>query len=149
MVILGGLNEGVWPRPQEAGPWLSRPMREALGLPAPEQFTGRSAHDFAQALGAGSVYLTRALKVEGVPTVPSRWLQRLLALVEAAKLEQRIATELPFVEWARLRDHAPTYAPAQSAPPLPAGRRTAAGLKRDAHREVDRQSLRDLRALHS
>jgi double-strand break repair protein AddB len=119
VVILGGLNEGIWPRPQEAGPWLSRPMREALGLPAPEQFTGRSAHDFAQALGAGSVYLTRALKVEGVPTVPSRWLQRLLALVEAAKLEQRIATELPFVEWARLRDHAPTYAPAQPPRPCP------------------------------
>ncbi len=32
LVILGSLNEGVWPRHQEAGPWLSRPMREALGL---------------------------------------------------------------------------------------------------------------------
>ena len=119
VVILGSLNEGVWPRPQEAGPWLSRPMREALGLPAPEQFTGRSAHDFGQCLGAGSVYLTRALKVEGVPTVPSRWLQRLLALVEAAKLERRIVPELPFVEWARLRDHAPTFAPAQPPRPCP------------------------------
>jgi ATP-dependent helicase/nuclease subunit B len=119
VVILGSLNEGVWPRPQEAGPWLSRPMREALGLPAPEQFTGRSAHDFAQCLGAESVYLTRALKVEGVPTVPSRWLQRLLALVEAAKLEQRIAPELPFVEWARERDRAPTFAPALAPRPCP------------------------------
>ena len=119
VVILGSLNEGVWPRPQEAGPWLSRPMREALGLPAPEQITGRSAHDFAQALGAPSVYLTRALKVDGVPTVPSRWLQRLLALVEAAKLTARIAPELPFVEWARERDHAPTFAPAQPPRPCP------------------------------
>jgi ATP-dependent helicase/nuclease subunit B len=119
VVILGSLNEGVWPRPQEAGPWLSRPMRKALGLPAPEQFTGRSAHDFAQCLGAGSVYLTRALKVEGVPTVPSRWLQRLLALIEAAKLEQRIAPELPFAEWARERDHAPIFAPAQPPRPCP------------------------------
>ena len=32
LVILGSLNEGVWPRHQEAGPWLSRPMREKLGL---------------------------------------------------------------------------------------------------------------------
>src|SRR4029078_5749110 len=88
---LDSLNEAVWPRPQESGPWLSRPMREALGLSAPEQLTGRSAHDFAQGLGAERVYLTRALKVDGVPTVPSRWLQRLLALVEAAGLEQRIA----------------------------------------------------------
>ena len=29
VVILGSLNEGVWPRPQEASPWLSRLMRDA------------------------------------------------------------------------------------------------------------------------
>jgi double-strand break repair protein AddB len=119
VVILGSLNEGVWPRAQEAGPWLSRPMREALGLPAPEAITGRSAHDFAQLLGARSVYLTRALKVEGVPTVPSRWLQRLLALVDAAGLSPRIAPELPFVEWARERDHAPRFTPAEPPRPCP------------------------------
>ncbi len=119
VVILGSLNEGVWPRPQESGPWLSRPMREALGLPAPEQLTGRSAHDFAQALGAETVYLTRALKVEGVPTVASRWLQRLLALVEAAELGQRIAPDQPFVEWARERDRAPDFKPVSAPRPCP------------------------------
>src|SRR6185312_13741753 len=62
-------------------------------------------------------YLTRALKVDGVPTVPSRWLQRLEALVRAAKLEHRIAPDQPFVEWARERDHASTFDPAK--PPLP------------------------------
>ena len=118
VVVLGSLNEGVWPRPQESGPWLSRPMREALGLPAPEQLTGRSAHDFAQALGAETVYLTRALKVEGVPTVASRWLQRLLALVEAAGLEQRIVPDLPFVEWARDRDRA-SFDPVKAPRPCP------------------------------
>jgi ATP-dependent helicase/nuclease subunit B len=119
VVILGSLNEGVWPRAQEAGPWLSRPMREALGLPAPEEITGRAAHDFGQLLGARSVYLTRALKVEGVPTVPSRWLQRLLALVDAAKLEARVRPELPFVDWARERDRAPSFAPAEPPRPCP------------------------------
>ncbi len=54
---------------------------------------------------------------------PSRWLQRLLALVEAAKLEQRIAPELPFVEWARERDRAPTFAPAQAPAPARRSRR--------------------------
>ncbi len=34
LVILGSLNEGVWPRPEEAGPWLSRPMRDKLKPPA-------------------------------------------------------------------------------------------------------------------
>jgi ATP-dependent helicase/nuclease subunit B len=119
VVILGSLNEGVWPRTQEAGPWLSRPMRAALGLPPPEEITGRSAHDFAQCLGARSVYLSRALKVEGVPTVPSRWLQRLLALIDAAKLGERIAPELPFAQWARERDHARGFDPAKPPRPCP------------------------------
>ena len=86
VVILGSLNEGVWPRPQEASPWLSRPMAAKLGLPPPERRIGLSAHDFAQALGAPTVYLSRAVKADGVPTVPSRWLQRLNALIEADRL---------------------------------------------------------------
>ncbi|MGC2409249.1 MAG: double-strand break repair protein AddB [Methyloceanibacter sp.] len=115
VMILGSLNEGVWPRPQEASPWLSRPMAEALKLPPPERRIGLAAHDFAQCLGAPTVYLSRAVKVDGVPTVPSRWLQRLLALVEG--LEHSIAPEQPWVEWARTRDMVPVFAPA--APPKP------------------------------
>ena len=119
MVILGSLNEGVWPRHQEAGPWLSRPMREKLGLTPPERRTGLAAHDFAQALGAAEVYLTRALKVDGVPTVPSRWLQRLLALVKASGLQSKIVPEEPWVQWARERDKAPDFEPAQPPRPCP------------------------------
>jgi ATP-dependent helicase/nuclease subunit B len=119
VVILGSLNEGVWPRHQEAGPWLSRPMREKLGLAPPERRTGLAAHDFAQALGAGTVYLTRALKVDGVPTVPSRWLQRLLALVKAFGLEPKIEPPQPWVQWARERDHAPSFDPVQAPEPRP------------------------------
>ena len=119
VMVLGSLNEGVWPRPQEAGPWLSRPMREMLGLAPPERFTGLSAHDFAQGLGAGSVFLTRAVKVDGVPTVPSRWLQRLLALVKAAKLEAVIEPKEPWVAWARERDRAPEFAPVRPPEPRP------------------------------
>ncbi|MGA7545260.1 MAG: double-strand break repair protein AddB [Methyloceanibacter sp.] len=119
VVILGSLNEGVWPRPQEAGPWLSRPMREKLGLSPPEWRIGRAAHDFAQALGADTVYLTRALKVDGVPTVPSRWLQRLQALVKASGLEPEIEPEHPWVEWARERDKADAFRPALPPRPCP------------------------------
>jgi double-strand break repair protein AddB len=119
VVILGSLNEGVWPRSQEASPWLSRPMATELGLPLPERRIGLSAHDFAQALGAPTVYLSRAIKVDGVPTVPSRWLQRLTALVEAAKLKRRIAAEQPFAAWARERDKAPHFAPAPAPKPCP------------------------------
>src|SRR5690606_21730321 len=77
VVILGGLNEGTWPHTPDPGPWLNRPMRRELGLPQPEVRIGDQAHDFAQLLGAPTVYLTRAEKVDGAPTVPSRWLLRI------------------------------------------------------------------------
>jgi ATP-dependent helicase/nuclease subunit B len=119
VVVLGSLNEGFWPRPQEASPWLSRPMAAKLGLPAPERRIGLSAHDFAQALAAPTVYLSRAVKVDGVPTVPSRWLQRLNALVAAAKLKGRIAPEQPWAAWARERDSAPAFTPVDPPRPRP------------------------------
>jgi ATP-dependent helicase/nuclease subunit B len=119
VVILGSLNEGVWPRPQEASPWLSRPMAEELKLPPPERRIGLSAHDFAQALSAPTVYLTRAIKVDGVPTVPSRWLQRFAALVEAAGLDKTSGRAEPFVAWARHRDDSATFEPAPRPMPCP------------------------------
>jgi double-strand break repair protein AddB len=119
VVILGSLNEGVWPRLQEAGPWLSRPMREKLGLTPPERRIGLSAHDFTQALGAPTVYLTRALKVDGVPTVPSRWLQRLEALVSASELSDKIKPDMPWVAWARLRDTVEAFKPTEPPHPCP------------------------------
>lgn len=51
-VILGGLNEGSWPAPPAIDPWLSRPMREKIGLPSPERRVGLSAHDFMQCAAA-------------------------------------------------------------------------------------------------
>ncbi|MDE0387371.1 MAG: double-strand break repair protein AddB [Rhodospirillales bacterium] len=80
-MILGGLNEGVWPPAAAGDPWMSRPMRADFGLPQPELRIGLSAHDFVQCCGAQEVYLTRARRIEGTPTIPARWLQRLDALL--------------------------------------------------------------------
>ena len=80
-MVLGGLNEGTWPPAAAGDPWMSRPMRADFGLPPPELRIGLSAHDFVQCCGAEEVYLTRARRIEGTPTIPSRWLQRLDALL--------------------------------------------------------------------
>ena len=82
LMILAGLNDGVWPAAADPGPWLSRPMHAAIGLAAPEHVVGLAAHDFLQGACQPRVLLTRARKVEGVPTVASRWLIRLETLVE-------------------------------------------------------------------
>ena len=92
ILILGSLNEGTWPEAAEPGAWLNRPMRRDLGLPSPEEEIGRAAHDFVSLLGAKTVYLTRAEKVDGVPTVPSRWLMRLTALLKGMELCERSRT---------------------------------------------------------
>jgi len=126
VMILGGLNDGTWPEPADPGPWLNRPMRAALGLPSPEAKIGFAAHDFTTFLGAQTVYLTRAAKIGGVPTVPSRWLMRLQALLKGVGLAQALwpAEHQPWLAWARMRDEpgrkpAPIKAPAP-CPPLAA-----------------------------
>jgi ATP-dependent helicase/nuclease subunit B len=105
VMVLGSLNEGTWPEAAESGAWLNRPMRQELGLPSPEAETGRAAHDFISLLGAERVYLTRAQKVKGVPTVPSRWLMRIEALLNGlalgGALERR---DQQWLAWARARD---------------------------------------------
>jgi ATP-dependent helicase/nuclease subunit B len=86
-VVLAGLNEGTWPAMPDPGPWLSREQRAELGLLSPDAAVGFAAADFiASACSAGRVIFSRAQKVDGEPTVPSRWLTRLSALAGDAAL---------------------------------------------------------------
>ncbi|WP_457797547.1 double-strand break repair protein AddB [Methylocystis sp. S23] len=80
LMLLAGLDEGVWPPQTETGAFLNRSMRAQLELSPPERRIGQSAHDFVMALGAGNVVLSRAAKRDGAPTVASRFLTRLEAL---------------------------------------------------------------------
>ncbi|NKB18925.1 MAG: double-strand break repair protein AddB [Alphaproteobacteria bacterium] len=91
VICLGGLNETVWPREPVADPWMSRPMRDAFGLPPAERRIGLSAHDFVQAFCAEQVMVTRAERVEGTPTVPARWLLRLDNVLEGGGAAGRAA----------------------------------------------------------
>ena len=101
LIVLGGLNERTWPRDPTPDPWLSRPMEARLGLPLPERRVGLAAHDFAQALSAPEVILTRAERVDGTPTVPSRWLMRLDAVLRRADAELGEITAMPWRAWQR------------------------------------------------
>jgi len=81
LVILGGLNEGVWPERPAPDPWLNRKMRLAAGLLLPERRVGLSAHDFQQAIAAPQVVLSRAARDAEAETVVSRWVNRLTNLL--------------------------------------------------------------------
>lgn len=119
VVILGSLNEGTWPEAADPGPWLNRPMRAALKLPAPEEKICHAAHDFVSLTGADAVYLTRAMKVAGVPTVPSRWLMRLTALLDGLGLRSALEPDQPWLAWARARNLTPAIPPLQPPAPVP------------------------------
>ncbi|OQW56648.1 MAG: hypothetical protein A4S17_13495 [Proteobacteria bacterium HN_bin10] len=122
LMILAGLNEGVWPAPAGEDPFLSRAMREKLGLPSLDARIGLAAHDFAQLANAPNVVFTRALRRDGAPTLASRWLWRLKTLMQGAASE--IASAGQYAEMARRLD-APTrivrLAPVKPKPP--AGKR--------------------------
>lgn len=82
LVILAGLNEGVWPKAPDPDPWLNRRMRADAGLLLPERQIGLAAHDFQQAIAAREVILSRAVRNSEAQTVPSRWLNRLTNLLD-------------------------------------------------------------------
>ena len=81
LVILGGLNDGVWPELPTPDPWLNRKMRQQARLLLPERRVGLSAHDFQQAVAAPNVVLTRATRDAEAETVVSRWVNRLTNLL--------------------------------------------------------------------
>lgn len=81
LVLLAGLNDGIWPPLPPADPWLNRRMRAEAGLLLPERRIGLSAHDFQQAVAAPQVVLSRAMRNAEAETVPSRWVNRLVNLI--------------------------------------------------------------------
>jgi ATP-dependent helicase/nuclease subunit B len=90
LLVLGGLNEGVWPAAAAPDPWLAPKVRAELGLPGLDFRTGLAAHDFASALGAPRVLLTRARRDSRSPTVASRFWLRLEAMTGGLARDHRL-----------------------------------------------------------
>ncbi len=119
VIVLGGLNEGTWPSQVDTDPWLSRQMRAQLGLSPPERRIGLAAHDFAQLTNADRVVLTRSQRVEGTPTVASRWLMRLQTILRGAGAENLLHPVHPYTAWAKQLDEPQDYAPLSPPAPRP------------------------------
>jgi ATP-dependent helicase/nuclease subunit B len=93
-------------------------MRRQLGLDPPERRIGLSAHDFAQALGAHEVILSRAARVAGAPTVSSRFVQRIAALA-GKRWDEVAARGNRYLDLARTLDAPAKVAPAARPEPSP------------------------------
>ena len=95
MVILSGLNEGIWPPKPEASLWMNSAMAAEIGLPHRQWRIALSAHDFMMAAAQPEVVITRARRQNDRPTLPSRWLTRMDAVMEGAGISDLIASRLP------------------------------------------------------
>lgn len=128
-MILAGLEDGVWPGPAPTDPFLSRPMRETLGLPPPERRLGQTAQDFVQAACADEAILVHSERRGGQPAVRSRWLWRLEMLTGGADASGTPVTldrSSAALEQARALDAPANALPAYArrpAPRPPVGRR--------------------------
>lgn len=114
-LVIGGLNEGIWPRKAVADRFLSRFMKAAIALEPPERRIGQAAHDFQMAMGARRVVLTRAARAGDSPAVPSRWLQRLLAFLGKDRADRLRARGVELRSWAHTLDR-PQHTPPASRP---------------------------------
>jgi ATP-dependent helicase/nuclease subunit B len=126
LVILGGLNDGTWPAQPPPDPWLNRAMRKEAGLLLPERRIGLSAHDYQQAVAAKRVVLSRSKRGAEAETVPSRWLNRLVNLMDG--LPQRHGPQAlqamrdrgdQWLSLAAAFDRAPVTTPAKRPSPRP------------------------------
>lgn len=122
-IVIGGLNEGSWPRKAETGRFMSRVLTGGLGLEPPERRTGQAAHDFQMAMGAENLVLARSMRSEGSPASPSRWLQRLLTIAGDEATSALLEHGSHYLKLARCIDEAddiPLAAQPCPTPPLEA-----------------------------
>ncbi len=121
LVVLGGLDESIWPLATDSGPWMGRPMRARFGLPQPELRIGRVAADFLLvACAARHAVLSRASRRGGAPTVPARWLTRLSTFLRGqtndAHPKGLTLPETRAVAWAAELDQPESAAPPGERP---------------------------------
>jgi ATP-dependent helicase/nuclease subunit B len=82
LVVIGGLQEGIWPVEAPVDPFLSRGMRKHLGLPQPELDIGRVAHDFLDFASQPNLLLTRSTRQGRSPARASRLMVRLESFLD-------------------------------------------------------------------
>lgn len=76
VVILTGLNDGMFPARGYENSWLPRAVAEKIGLPSPDRKVSLQALDFMNLSCGGDVYWIRSGNAGGVQTTQSRFLSR-------------------------------------------------------------------------
>lgn len=118
-IILGEVNEGIWPQPAQADMWMSRPMKKDFGFSLPEKNIGILGADLCGFLAVENVIITRAERVDGVPMKKSRWLLRLETVLKALGSDIEALKDDAFVFWANKIDKPDSFEPIKAPAPCP------------------------------
>jgi ATP-dependent helicase/nuclease subunit B len=117
LIVCGGLTEGVWPGAPKPDPLLPPAVLRQLGVPGADFRIGLAAHDLAACLGAPEVVLSWALRDEGAPVIPSRFVLRVMAMLGEKLAKDHRETQA--VEWARSLDLGRQVPPHPRPQPFP------------------------------
>jgi ATP-dependent helicase/nuclease subunit B len=116
LVVCAGLNEGTWPATPSLDPLLPPAVLRALGVPGADFRVGLSAHDLAGLLGAPEVVLSRSARDLQGPTIPSRFLLRVKALLGPAAKDSADGETLALARALDDAEPAPPYPRPQPRP---------------------------------
>lgn len=114
VVILTGLNDGMFPARGYENPWLPRAVADKIGLPSPDHKVSLMALDFMNLSCGADVYWTRSTTSGGVQTMESRFISRVI--VARGKFDTATGAEI--LKSVRARDDT-DFVPLDYSDPIP------------------------------
>ncbi len=84
-VIMGGMNEGVFPQHPQPDFWLTQDLSQKIGLRDSQSRIGQAAHDFSQLCGNKEIWLCRSKNSAGQVTFPSRFFFRMQVFLKGSQ----------------------------------------------------------------
>ncbi len=112
VIILTGLNEGMFPGLGYENAWLPRNIANEIGLPSPNRKVSLMALDFMNLSCATEVYWLRSKQMGGTLTTESRFLSRVRVAVGDIEIDSEILKQV------RADDDVP-YKPLDYSAPTP------------------------------
>ncbi|NMA32521.1 MAG: hypothetical protein GX944_01155 [Alphaproteobacteria bacterium] len=94
VVILTGLNEGMFPTMGYENSWLPRRIAEQIGLPSPQRKISLMALDFITLSCGPEVYWLRSEIAGGLQTTESRFLSRIAVALKHTDLKNKKADDI-------------------------------------------------------
>ena len=118
-IIIGEVNEGIWPKIPDADMWMSRPMMKDFGFSLPEKNIGILGTIFANFLKTKNVILTRAERIGESPAQKSRWWLRIETVLKALNMSINDIENKFFPIIANKIDTPLSYTPIKAPAPTP------------------------------